>query len=1100
MNGGEERSPLLLPFSNQYRISFMNPRTGVFAFLGLGLLIGLMPDVGHAQFEEPESEEDPPPAWEDPAINAMNRAPAHATMHSYGSVEQARDGKSGSSERFLSLNGTWSFSYAPGPAKARSDLFAADEWTEIPVPANWELEGFGTPIYVNIQYPFSPANPPRVPGEGNAVGSYRRSFDLPAGWTDRHVTLHFGGVSSAFYVWVNGEKVGYSEDSHLPAEFDVTPYLESGENTVAVQVLRWSDGSYLEDQDHWRLSGIHRDVYLTARPEIHFSDMAVRTDLDAEYEDAELQIRPALAHDAEEDVEGWRVTAQLYDPQQEAVFDTALSVPALEITEESYPQRGNVDFSILKAMVEEPLKWTAETPHLYRLVLSLRNADGDLVEATGTNVGFREVEIEDGQFLVNGEPVHLRGVNRHDHDEHNGKVVTREDMVEDIKRMKRFNINAARSAHYPNNPEWYRLADRYGLYIIDEANLETHALGGQLSNDPTWTNAFMERAVRMVERDKNHPSIVMWSLGNEAGSGPNHAAMAEWIHYADPTRPVHYEGAQNFTTEDRGTTDPPYVDVMSRMYSTPGELKALAERENDSRPIMLCEYAHSMGNSTGNLQEYWDVIRSQDRVFGAFIWDWIDQGLVKTAPDGEEYWAYGGDFGDHPNDGNFNINGVVFPDRSPQPGLWEVKKVYQPVRVQATDARAGELEVTNRFSFTNLDEYDVTWTLEENGTSIQSGSLDRVDVTPGATETVTVPFEKPSLKPGAEYHLTVQFQLADEMSWAEAGHTIAWEQVRVPFEGPEESARSLEELAEVSLNEGDDQIEVEGEGFSVVIGRESGALESMVYDGEELIVDPLTPNYWRAETDNDLASMAAHLAEWETAAENRAITSVEAEQIAPQAVRIRVEGTLPVGESTYGNEYVVYGNGDVHVEHRVTRAGDTPPSMPRVGLQMAVPAAYDEVTWFGRGPHENYWDRKTGAAVGQYSEPLSSFVTDYVRPQENANRSDTRWVAFTQNDGRGLLAIADSTLSVSAWPYSQQDLAEADHTHELPDRDFTTVNLDFKQMGLGGNNTWSEKARPMSPYRLSKSSYTYGFTLRPYTAEQGEAADVARRPTPKGGP
>lgn len=1073
-------------------------RTG--AIVALGIVLFSVPRAGWAQFAESEGD-DPTPAWEDPAVNEINRKPAHAPLRSYRSVNRAHVGSRDESAWVRSLNGQWSFSFSPSVSEAPADVsqrsFQSSDAEAISVPANWELEGYGTPIYVNIQYPFAPVDPPYVPDDGNAVGTYHRTFELPNDWSDQQVTLHFGGVSSAFYVWVNGQKVGYSEDSRLPAEFDVTPYLASGENSVTVQVLRWSDGSYLEDQDHWRLSGIHRDVYLAARPSAHISDLTVRTELDDRYEDADLQLRPELSNHTDDDLDGWRVTAQLFNPEGQPVFEEALSIPAPEITNERYPQRGTVEFPLLTATVDDPLKWTAETPHLYRVVLALRAPDGTVIEATGTDVGFRDVEIENGRFLVNGEPVHLRGVNRHDHDQHDGKVVTREDMVEDIKTMKRFNINAARSAHYPNNPEWYRLADRYGLYIIDEANLETHQLGGELSNDPAWATSFMQRAVRMVERTKNHPSIVMWSLGNEAGSGPNHAAMAEWIHFADPTRPVHYEGAQDFKIEGRGTTDPPYVDVMSRMYATPSQLRDLAERENDNRPIMLCEYAHSMGNSTGNLQEYWEVIRDQERVFGAFIWDWIDQGLVKTAPSGEEYWAYGGDFGDHPNDGNFNINGVVFPDRSAQPALWEVKKVYQPVRIQPVDRRSGALRVTNRSSFTNLRQYEVTWTLAENGTAIQEGTLEDVDVAPGAVDTVTVPFDQPTLERGADYRLMVRFRLAEATQWADAGHTVGWEQMHIPFDVPSQESRPPKQFQEVRLSEDSDQIRVQGDGFSVTVGRESGAIESMVYEGEELIAEPLTPNYWRAETDNDAASMAAHLAKWENAAANRSISSVDAEQVAPQAVHIEADGTLPVGESTYGQTYVVYGNGDIHVEHSITRAGDTPPSLPRVGLQMAVPEAYDDVTWYGRGPHENYWDRKTGAPVGRYSQSLSDFVTSYVRPQENANRSDTRWVALTRDDGRGLLAIADSTLSISAWPYSQQDLAEADHTHELPSRDFTTLNLDYKQMGLGGNNTWSEKARPLPPYRLSRTSYTYGFTLRPFRSDRGTAAEVAEVPIPR---
>jgi beta-galactosidase len=533
------------------------------------------------------------------------------------------------------------------------------------------------------------------------------------------------------------------------------------------------------------------------------------------------------------------------------------------------------------------------------------------------------------------------------------------------------------------------------------------------------------------------------------------------------------------------------------MYATPSQLMTLAEEDPSGRPVMLCEYAHSMGNSTGNLQEYWDVIRNQKRVFGAFIWDWIDQGLVKTAPDGEEYWAYGGDYGNHPNDGNFNINGVVFPDRSAQPALWEVKKVYQPANIEAADARAGEIRITNRFSFTNLSEYDATWTLSENGTSIQDGTLDDVDIAPGESGTVTVPFETPSLQPGAEYHLTVRLREPEATRWADAGHVIAWGQMEVPLDVPSDDRSALSEFEGVSLNEDGDQVTVEGSNFSVAVGRGSGALESLMYDGEEVIEQPLTPNYWRAETDNDRAGgngMANLLRDWEEAGENRSVTSVEAEQVAPQAVRVRVEGTLPVGESTFENVYTVYGNGDVHVQHTVTKAGDTPPSIPRVGLQMAIADAYDQVDWFGRGPHENYWDRKTGAAVGQYTQSLADFVTGYVRPQENANRSDVRWVAL-ESDNSGLLAISDSLMSVSAWPYSQQDLAEATHTYQLPDRDFTTVNLDYKQMGLGGNNTWSEKARPLPTYRLSASSYSYGVTLRPYQPGE-EAAEVAQVPVP----
>jgi beta-galactosidase len=821
-------------------------------FLEIGhVLVSLMPISCPAQFGiQKDGSGTLAPPWEDPSRNGISRLPAHATMDSYPNVAAALSGDI-TTTQVRSLNGTWRYSFVPERSGAPTPPFDTppSDWDEIPVPSNWELEGFGTPIYTNVQYPFSPVNPPFVPDKGNSVGTYQRTLEVPEQWAGHHLTLRFGGVSSAYYVWINGQKVGYSEDSRLPAEFDVSTVVEPGaENTVTVQVLRWSDGSYLEDQDHWRLSGIHRGVSLRARSPVHFEDIAVRTDLDSTYQDAALKIRPALTGDRAVDLEGWTVTARLYDPEDETVFEAPLSVTAAEVAREAPAHQAFVPFALMSAKVETPRKWSAESPTLYSLVLALENEEGTVVEATRVRVGFREVKIRDGQFLVNGVPVHLRGVNHHDHDARTGKVVTRADMIEDIKRMKRFNINAVRSAHYPNRPEWYRLADRYGLYVIDEANLETHALGGELSGRSTWTMAFMERAVRMVERDKNHPSIVMWSLGNEAGTGSNHAAMAEWIRHADPTRPVHYEVAR---AEPHRST---YVDVQSRMYATPKELKALANTDEDDRPIMLCEYAHSMGNSTGNLQAYWKVIRNQPRVFGTFIWDWIDQGLVKTAPSGEEYWAYGGDFGDHSNDGNFNINGVVFPDRSPQPALWEVKKVYQPVGVNAVNARAGSLTVTNRSHFTNLSAYEATWTLRENGIAIQQDILSSLSVAPGATDTVAIPIETPSLTRGAEYHLELRVRLDHDTRWADAGHVLAWSQTKVPFDVPAPDTRPVEQLDALTLDVSPKRVTVKGDDFSVEVGRASGTLESLIYDGTGMIEALLIPNYWRAETDNDRAA------------------------------------------------------------------------------------------------------------------------------------------------------------------------------------------------------------------------------------------------------
>lgn len=1057
----------------------------------------LFPQSSTAQFAEPSSPHDAP-AWENPQIDGNNRLPARATLHPFPSPADALENEESPWKK--SLNGRWKFRYAPTPRNAPDDFFEPEvsvaDWDEIPVPSNWELEGYGVPIYGSYEYPFSPAIPPSVPYDTNAVGSYRRTVTVPVDWSDRRVTLHFGGVSSAVQVWVNGEKVGYSEDSRLPAEFDVTPYLETGANVIAVQVLRFSDGSYLEGQDHWRLSGLHREVYLEARPPARIADLAVRTDLDSSYMDATLQLRPELVNHTNGSLEGWQVEAQLYH-EETPVLDSTLSMPAPDILNESYPTPGNVPFALLEGAVDSPRTWTAETPHLYTLITTLRNAEGRPVESVRTQVGFREVEVRGGQLFVNGKPVLLKGVNRHDHSAVRGKAVTRADMVHDVRMMKRANFNAVRAAHYPNDPEFYALCNEYGLYVVDEANLETHALGAQLSNNPTWNPAYMSRMIRMVERDKNHPSIIMWSLGNESGTGPNHAAMASWTHTADPTRPLQYEGAQDYY----GPTDPAYVDVMSRMYETPSAIAELADTDPSGRPVLLVEYAHSMGNSTGNFKEYWDRFRSHERLLGGFIWDWRDQGLQAETDDGEPYTAYGGDLGDPTGANNFNLNGIAFADGTPQPAYWEVQKVQQPVHLDSVDLSKGIVEVANRYDVTNLRALNVRWVVLEDGMPIEDGMMPPPNVPPGDTARVQVPIEKPSLTPGAEYVLEVRFNLAEDTPWAEAGHTVAWEQFELPYDVPAPETPLLSSLADVTLTETDSTATVEGRDFAVTIHKASGALTSFIHGGDPLVSRPLTPNYWRAPTDNDEAGwqpeqgLAYTLRAWKDAGPEREVSSVTVEQLAPQAVRVAVEGSLPVGESTFSTTYTVLGNGDVHVESHVETQGDTPPSIPRVGMQMGMPDRYSRVTWYGRGPHESYADRKTGAALGTYTRSVEALATDYPYPQANGNRTDVRWVAFTDStSGTGLVALGRPHIDVSAWPYTQTDLEQAEHTYDLSDRPFHTVNLDYGQMGIGGNTSWDDNAAPLPKYRLTESSYTYRFVLRPYSDEQGSPGDVAARP------
>ena len=1036
--------------------------------------------------------------WQDPTVVGRNRQPAHATLVPYATVEQALEGSREASPFYRSLNGEWRFHWVEKPADRPVGFHGADfddsGWKTIPVPSNWQLHGYGRPIYLNVPYPFAPENPdpPRIPDSYNPVGSYRTTFDLPAQWAGRRVFLHFAGVKSAFYVWVNGEAVGYSQDSMTAAEFDVTPFLRAGPNLLAAEVYRWSDGSYLEDQDTWRLSGIYRDVFLFATPTVHIADFGVRTDLDEDYEDATLLVRPEVRSFDGASLDGLTVEAQLYDAAGTPLFDPPLAKAAVEIAGQKYPQRDNVPFGLLEGKVAKPKKWSAETPYLYTLVLSLADATGTVLEAQSARVGFREVEVRGGRLLLNGRPIRLYGVNRHEHDPDSGQAVPLERMIQDVELLKRNNVNAVRTSHYPNDPKWYDLCDRYGIYLVDEANLETHGVGGKLSNDPQWLAAFVDRAVRMVERDKNHPSVLFWSLGNESGMGPNHAAMAGWIREHDPTRPIHYEGA---AAKPR---DPAWVDVRSRMYTRIPELATMARDTSDDRPIVLCEYAYARGNAVGNLEEYWDLIESEDRLIGGFIWDWVDKGLRKKDAEGREFWAYGGDYGDVPNDGTMVCNGIVLPDRAPEPELHEVRRVYQRIDTVPTGPAEGRVLVRNDYDFLALDFVDVLWEVTEDGRTVEEGRIPAPAVEPKAEGEITIPFRRPTPPPGAEVFLNLRYALREDTAWAKAGHVVAWEQVPLPPGTADAPELALDDAPPVELAEEPEAFVVSGAGFRVAIGRRSGALESLRLDERELVAAPLVPNFWRVPLDNDIGflllnDMPRRLAVWKTAGPERRVRSVSAERLGPRVVRVTAEAKLPAADSSYTTTYTVYGTGDVVVEASFVPGGPLP-ELPRFGMQMAVPGELDTLTWLGRGPHENYWDRNTGAPVGRYSGRVGELVHGYVRPQENGNRTDVRWVALTDPEGVGLLAVGEPHLSVSAWPYTMEDLEKATHVHELPRRETVTLNLDWRQMGVGGDDGWG--ARPHPEYTLESKPYRYRFRLRPLGPRMGSPDDLARRRLP----
>ncbi len=1031
--------------------------------------------------------------WENEQMIGLNKEPGHCTLTPYGDIESALEGIREASPFYQSLNGTWKFNWVIKPADRPVDFykptFDVSGWDDIRVPANWQEYGYGRPIYTNMRYPFPP-NPPHIPHDYNPVGSYRRVFEIPASWDGREVFLHFDGVKSAFYVWVNGCKVGYSQDSMTPAEFNITRYLAPGRNVLAVEVYRWSDGSYLEDQDMWRFSGIYRKVYLFATPKVHIRDFFVRSTLDDLYQNGVLMIRPKLANYADEPPRGWTVQARLYNDRKESVLSEPLKIDASAILNEQYPQRDNVPFALMQTTIPGVKKWSDETPNLYTLVLSLHDSDDKVVEAESCKVGFRKVEIKDGQLLVNGRSVRLFGVNRHEHDPDHGRAIPFARMVQDIKLLKQNNINAVRTSHYPDDPQWYELCDLYGIYLIDEANLETHGQGGYLTNVATWHSAFVDRAVRMVERDKNHPSVIFWSLGNESGCGPNHAAMAAWIRDYDPTRPIHYEGAVG---EPR---DPYYVDMRSRMYARIHQIVQMATDPRDERPMVLCEYAHAMGNSVGNLKEYWDAIRAHKRLIGAFIWDWADQGLRKYAEDGSMFWAYGGDYGDTPNDGNFCCNGLVQPDRRPNPSLYEVKKVYQRIHVTPDNASAGLVSVANEYDFLDLDFVDVTWELTCDGAVVQKGELPRLTVPAGGTQQMKVPFTAPTPDRAAEHWLKVTFSLAQDHRWGPKGHVVAWDQFQVPVETPKPTVADLRLMPEVTLHQEPEAYTVSGPDFKVVVSNRTGALESLVFKGFEMIAAPLAPNFWRPPIDNDNGNgMPRRQGVWRTAGPDRTVTSVRAEQVNPKLARITVDATLPVGDETQCvTTYDVYGTCDVVVSMSLTPSGDDIPDLPRFGMQMAIPAQFSTMTWFGRGPQETYWDRQTGAAVGLYSGPVEEQIHLYVRPQENGNKTDVRWIALTNQRGRGLLAVGIPLLSASAWPFSMADLEKATHINELPRRDFITLNLDYRQMGVGGDDSWGARTHP--EYTLPAKPYSYRFRIRPYSPEMGDVPSLARYEMP----
>ncbi|MEO0573547.1 MAG: glycoside hydrolase family 2 TIM barrel-domain containing protein [Bacteroidota bacterium] len=1037
--------------------------------------------------------------WENPQVVGINKLPARATSMSYSNEALALKGERTESNRYKSLNGLWKFQFSPVLENAikgfENPSFNDHTWPKIPVPANWELHGFGQAIYTNVTYPFEPVNPPHIPKNDSPVGQYRTDFILPSDWDDKRVILHFGGVSSAFYVWINGKKVGYSQGSRLPAEFDITPFLKEGENILAAKVFRWSDGSYLEDQDHWRLSGIHRDVYLEALPKTHIQDFFVKATLDRDYQDGELLIRPKIHFEKNKSVEGWLLEARLFDTLGNTVAG-GMEVALDELRSEVYPQRGNVPFSRLQAKIKNPKKWSAEFPNLYTLVLYLKNGEGSTIETRSVKVGFRTYEVRDGEFFVNGRPVLIYGVNRHDHSQHTGKVVSKELMERDALLMKRLNFNAVRTSHYPNNPYWYELCDAYGIYVMDETNLETHGIGGLLSNKPNWANAHLERAVRMVERDKNHPSIFSWSLGNEAGMGPNHAIMAAWIKDYDPERLIHYEGAQSshgsrgYKEVDRSlwnlSPDPAYVDIKSRMYANSDFMAALANQPEDTRPVIWCEYAHAMGNSLGDFPSFWKAIKNNKRLIGGFIWDWTDGALLAKNRSGKEYWAYGGDFGEKIHSGNFNNNGILSPDLSLKPAAWEAKKVQQPIEIEAKDLEQGLFTVHNRHHFADASRYAIHWNVEEDGISIEKGTVPPILLEAGKKTDITINFKKPRVRPGARYHITLSFRLNMDFPWAKTGYETSWAQFVLPYFEPAK-AIGASPGSEVSIDKTDTEIKIDTKEISYRFDARQGFLKSIMINQKELLKQPLKPNFWRPPTDNDVGSgMPKRQAYWKTASSQMVMKDIKQSKTS-NYVQVQVNYALP---STNTNNralalsmnYKIYTDGSLLVKQSLDTSQKDLPNLPRFGLQLGLNPELDQMEWLGKGPHENYVDRRTSTLFGRYEKSVKDDFFHYVRPQESNNYTGVNWASLINTEGIGFEVLAKNPLSISAWPYTMKDLSDPQgHIADLPYRDIITLNIDHKQMGVGGDDSWSLVGRPHKAFRLLPKAYNYEFIIRPIT-------------------
>ncbi len=1002
--------------------------------------------------------------WHDSEVNQINRAPMHATYKIFDTADAASGEYCDKNNPYrISLNGTWQFDWVENADQRPTDFYRTDyndaSWDTMEVPAMWELNGYGDPIYVNVGYAWRNNfrnDPPNVPVEQNHVGSYRRTVNIPADWSGREIFLNIGAAVSNVYVWVNGKFVGYSEDSHLGASFDITKFVKTGENLIALQIFRWCDGSYLEDQDLWRLSGISRDVDLTARPKARLLDMKATPVLDAEYKDAVMNIDMDFTAGVKS------ADVKLLDKQGAVVAEGVAT-----------PRNGKAHLAL---EVENPAKWSAETPELYKLTVAVNDGRG-VTEAVAQRVGFRSSEIRDGQLLVNGKPVLIKGANRHEVDPQKGFVMSRERMIQDIRLMKEFNVNAVRTCHYPDTPEWYDLCDEYGIYVLDEGNIESHGMGygdETLAKNPIFAKAHLERNSRMVLRDKNHPSVIIWSMGNEAGMGPNFEACYRWIRDYDPSRPIHYEQAMH--TE--------FSDIMCPMYADYNWCENYL-KNSPAKPLIQCEYAHAMGNSLGGFKEYWDLVRKYDRYQGGFIWDFVDQGFTRYEDDGKVSFTYGGDYNNYDaTDNSFNCNGFIAPDRTPQAQAYEVRRQYQSIWTKPVDLAAAKVEVYNENFFTSLAPYALEWELVQNGKVTKAGRMENLDIAPQQRKEIVLGYTSADICPEAdEVLVNVRYVLKEKQPLLDIGYVVAEEQMSLRDYDTAKAFALKKSDRPVTITKFEKSTKVEGYDWRISFDRE-GFINEMVYGQMSLMAEgsSLRPNFWRAPTENDLgARLQDRFAAWRNPRMNLRGFDTKVED---GVAVVTATYEMPQVKAAMTITYTINGEGQIKVSEAMTADKEAKVSgMFRFGMRMELPARFNMLEYYGRGGVENYSDRKSCAGIGIYNETVAEQYNErYVRPQESGTRSDLRYFNVVDTAGAGLGIVAENAFSASAIPYSIESMdvsvgAPQRHSGDLKADGKTYLCFDLVQQGLGCINSWGYT--PLPQYMVDYKDYTFNFIISP---------------------